>query len=258
MMFKIVHIALAAVLVLTGCATGVSFPSTGVEADVKVTGLLFKPKGEGVHPAVVLLHTCGGLKPHVTQAWPDYLTGLGYVVLSVDSYSPRGISNCAQGIGWSEQADDAYGALDYLSGLPFVDGNRVGVLGFSRGAMAINDFIAKTRHKDDPTNTRSGSDPDFKAAIAFYGRCGLSQTRKNLPLMEIVAEKDEYLAPTCIAAGKFLPIEVHVLRGAHHAFDSPGPGGRVDPFGNVMYYSAGATTEAEKHVKLFLGKHLGK
>ncbi len=43
MKIRIVHLVLAAVLVLPGCATGVSFPSTGIESTVKVTGLLFKP-----------------------------------------------------------------------------------------------------------------------------------------------------------------------------------------------------------------------
>ena len=184
MKFGIVHLVLAAALVMTGCATGVSFPSTGSESAVRVSGMLFKPKGEGVHPAVVLLHTCGGLRPHVTEAWPDYLTGLGYVVLSVDSFGPRGASICTDGVHWVQQAHDACGALDYLTGLPFVDGNRVGVLGFSRGAIAINDYIANRKLIE--------ADPDFKTAIAFYGRCTFlwGYTEKSIPLMEIVAEND--------------------------------------------------------------------
>ncbi len=55
-----------------------------------VAGLLSRPAGEGRSPAVVLLHTCDGLQPHVILHWPRYLTGLGYVVLSVGSYTPRG------------------------------------------------------------------------------------------------------------------------------------------------------------------------
>ena len=157
MKFRTVHLALAAALVLSGCvADGVSFPSTGSQSTVRVPGLLFKPKGEGIHPAVVLLHTCGGLKPHVTEAWPSYLTGLGYVVLSVDSYGPRGVSSCTElPGGWYQQSQDAYGALDYLIGLPFVDGNRVGVLGFSAGAIAINSAITKNRNTSHPSYGRS-------------------------------------------------------------------------------------------------------
>ena len=253
MKIRIIHFVLAAMLVLPGCATGVSFPSTGSQSTVRVSGLLFKPKGEGVHPAVVLLHTCGGQKPHVTEAWPDYLTGLGYVVLSVDSYGPRGVSRCTELLGhWILQADDAYGALDYLSGLPFVDGNRVGVLGFSRGAMAINDYIAN--------RSLIEGHPDFKAAIAFYGRCTFlwNFTAKSVPLMEIVAENDENHAPSCIAVGKSGLIEVHVLKGAYHAFDQTTSRGQADSGGSIMIYSAGATTEAERHVKSFLARHLGK
>ncbi len=107
-----------------------------------VVGMLSRPAGEGRSPAVVLLHTCGGLLPHVTLHWPRYLTGQGYVVLSVDSYTPRGYSRCNERTTWkNDQTKDAFGALDYLASLPFVDGERIAVMGFSVGAFAINDFL---------------------------------------------------------------------------------------------------------------------
>ena len=257
MKFRAVHLAVAAVLVLAGCANANSVQFQSVTTgplieSVKITGLLFKPTGEGVHPAVVLLHTCGGMQPHVTELWPDYLTELGYVVLSVDSYGPRGVSRCSfGGIGWKEQADDAYGALDYLIGLPFVDGNRVGVMGFSRGAMAINDDIID--------RILNEGDPDFKAAIAFYGRCTYirNHTEESVPLMEIVAENDSFHAPSCIDVGKKLPIEVHVLKGAYHAFDVPQfTSFRNDSFGTPMLYDAAKTREARELTRAFLAKHL--
>lgn len=289
MKFRIVHLAVAAVLVLTGCAAGVQFPSyTDPNSEpVNVTGLLFKPMGEGVYPAVVLLHTCGGLKPHVTEDWPGYLTGLGYVVLSVDSYGPRGFSRCTDIPGGDiYQARDAYGALDYLAGLPFVDGDRVGVMGFSIGAVTINrhmvnrdlqrsvskgqDVIAQIAAHEARIGARAGGEigskikqdgRDFKAAVAFYGRCGEigDYTKNSVPLMEIVAENDERHAPSCIDAGERFPmIRVHVIKGAYHAFDASSASGRTDAFGSIMIYSAGAVTESEKHVKSFLSKHLGK
>ena len=46
----------------------------------QVAGLLFRPAGADRSAAVVLLHTCDGMQPHVISSWPRYLTGLGYVV----------------------------------------------------------------------------------------------------------------------------------------------------------------------------------
>lgn len=291
MKFRGVHLIIVAALFLAGCATDVQFLSRAEDPNAKsdrVTGLLFKPNGKGIHPAVVLLHTCGGFRPHVTEDWPVFLTGLGYVVLSVDTLGSRGYSLCTE-VGspsWYEQAKDAYGALDYLAGLPFVDGSSVAVMGFSMGALAINGTIANrdlqlanreywvvtdaiNAHrtqvggggaggKIDPKPRRS--DRDFKAAIALYGHCYEidAYTHKNVPLMEIVAENDKKHAPSCIYAGQQFPIQVHVLKGAYHAFDKMESRGQLDPGGSIMIYSAAAHTEAERHVKSFLAEHLGK
>ena len=63
-----------------GDSTKVSFPTvhklSGEEAR-SVKGLLFKPEGEGPFPAVVLLHTCGGMKYHVSRWWPEFFVKLG-------------------------------------------------------------------------------------------------------------------------------------------------------------------------------------
>src|SRR4051812_15307395 len=59
-------------------------------------GYLFRPAGEGRHPAVVFLHGCGGLFSRTNglietreRAWANELDGRGYVVLMVDSFGPR-------------------------------------------------------------------------------------------------------------------------------------------------------------------------
>ncbi len=149
---------------------------------------------------------------------------------------------------------DAYGALDYLANLPFVDGNRVAVMGFSAGANAIN-------YKLVPRRARSSGELDFKAAIGLYGRChglfGYSQGR--LPAMQIVGDKDVNHAPKCEEVGQRTPMEVHLLPGVYHAFDSgAGRGKRVCPYGDVMLYDAGAVKKSRELTKAFLAKHLGK
>jgi len=228
----------------------------------QVTGLLSRPAGAGRSPAVVLLHTCGGLQPHVISAWPRYLTGLGYVVLAADSYTPRGYAKCTNSGTWkNDQTKDAFGALDYLAGLPFVDGERIAVMGFSAGAFAVNDnVINRSRQRAGMRN--------YKAAISLYGRCSDPlrwYTEKDIPLMQIVGELDAFRS-SCenMRIDWNVSIEVHVLPGAYHAFDQsqitakrPAPlieiTHRVD---NQMLYDAARTREARELTRAFLDKHL--
>ncbi len=256
-------------LILVGCAATnrVKFETGATYSWDKdhrqVAGLLSRPAGEGRSPAVVLLHTCGGLLSHVTSDWPGYLTGLGYVVLSVDSYFPRGYSRCTERTTWkNDQTKDAFGALDYLAGLPFVDGERIAVMGFSAGAFPINDnVINRSRRRTGMRN--------YKAAISLYGRCSDPlrwYTEKDIPLMQIVGELDKFRS-SCegMRIDWNVPIGVHVLKGAYHAFDHPQitskrPAPNFDilsyPGGNPMLYDAAKAREARELTRAFLDKHL--
>ena len=181
-------------LVLVGCVgDGLSYPSAKIYPNdtdtTKIFGFLFKPKEPGPSPAVVLLHHCGGVTGLVTEDWPGYLTKLGYVVLTVDSYGSRGVQRCTRENLFETQSNmikDAYGALDALAKLPFVDGNRVAVVGFSEGANVINKRIIswKLDRKEDL---------QFKAAISFYGRCtGMRLYGKDdIPSLQIIPELED-------------------------------------------------------------------
>ncbi|MGH6661773.1 MAG: dienelactone hydrolase family protein, partial [Rhodospirillales bacterium] len=233
----------------------VSFPNARLDAGDRevetVTGLLARPDGQGPFPAVVLLHSCGGFTSHVTSDWPNYLTGLGYVALGVDTFGSRGYQRCPNplwraGATWMK---DAYGALDYLAAQPFVDKNRIAVMGFSLGANYINGSIV-------PGRARAGG-LDFKAAIGFYGHCSY-YPKGSIPLMEIAAEMDPSHRHGCEAAARAYPeIEVHVIPGAYHAFDSVEASGKLGAIGERMEYSWQATKKSRELTKAFLARHLG-
>jgi dienelactone hydrolase len=259
---RLSKIVLGLALFLAGCqTTSVTFKSGslvgGTSADALVVrGLLFKPAGAGPFPAVVLLHTCGGLTQHMRQGWPDFLTANGYVVFAVDSYPPRGHRSCDQFPNRFEweigQAEDAFGALDYLAAQPFVDGDRIGVMGFSAGAFAINHLVI---------GAPRGEARQFKAAIALYGSCDFSSlvnySTDDVPLLQIAAELDTKLAPRCVRLGKRTPMEVLLLEGTYHAFDQPQINRlRYDGGGHPMRYSASATKQARQASKDFLDSHL--
>lgn len=127
------------------------------------------------------------------------------------------------------------------------------MLGFSHGAIAINSMIVRWRLRAKQGN-------DFKAAVALYGHCrdvGL-YPEGSIPLLEIVGEKDRSFAQSCKDAGASTRgrIEVHILPGAHHAFDNAEFSGRSDPYGHDMYYSREATERARRLVGEFLARRL--
>jgi dienelactone hydrolase len=252
-------VAAALALVLTACqSVSISFPNARLDANDReietVSGLLAIPEGKGPFPAVVLLHSCGGFTSHVTHDWPGYLAEIGFVALSVDTFGSRGYQRCPNPY-WGARATfvkDAYGALDYLAAQPFVDRNRIAVMGFSLGTNHINGGLI-------PWRVRAFGGLDFKAAIGFYGHCTHigPYPRGSIPLMQIGAEHDPAHAPGCAAAARAHPeIEVHILPGAYHAFDSKEASGRTGAIGERMEYSAEATRRARELVRAFLEKHL--
>jgi dienelactone hydrolase len=245
---------------LAACGAMVSFQNAKLsEGDTARTirGLLAKPPGEGPFPAVVLLHTCGGLQPHILRDWPEYLTGLGYVTFSVDSFGSRGIKSCPTPLARDrrELSRDAYGALEHLASLPFVDKERIGVMGFSLGGNTIDYFVGQEFMTPGSLN--------FKAAVSLYGDClNLSRYNKTIPTTVVIGEfeNEGRLSPCKTLAGKSPPsIKVHVLPGIYHGFDQEQITTlRPDASGNPMLYNWEATKKAREITKAFLAENLGK
>jgi dienelactone hydrolase len=205
----------------------------------------------------VLLHPCGGLAPFVNN-WAYWVQGEGYVALVVDSFSPRGTTNvCRDGRNptMQEVAADAFGALRYLRSLPFVDAERVGVMGWSYGAGAsLLASRAGYRFLDRSEPNGKG----FQAAVAFYPPCQLAGTDTATPLLMLLAGADDW-TPTygCISIGEVLqrenrPVRWVVYPNASHAFDQPGPPRTY--LGHYMAYDPSATADAEKQVRRFLAE----
>lgn len=240
--------AAACLISLAACASHVTFPSR----EARVSAHISKPDAPGQHPALVLLHACGGLTPHVARDWPKLLVALGYVVLVPDTTGSRGYRDCSRMPDRFEaQARDAYAALDYLAGQPFVDVRRIAAVGFSMGAITINELIMVRP-------PRAASRPEFRAFASFYGRCSALNPIlvREAPLLQIIPEKDNF-ASGCVERAKSIRMEAHVLPGAFHAFDQPQLTSRSeDPFGNRMLYDRAATSRSQELLRDFLAKNL--
>ncbi len=222
---------------------------------IKLKAILFTPESSGPHPIVVLLHSCGGPSQNTTRDWPSFLTGIGYAVLSIDSLGPRKMKRCTQmedRMHQVLQGRDALGALDYLATQSSIDVGKAAVMGFSSGAMSINNVIVGGRITSPAKRT-------FKAAISVYGTCKfiIDHTAKDIPLVAIGGEHDNFHTDPCVTASKFEGLDVFVLKGAYHSFDATKfKTPKKDPWGTKMLYSSSATAEARKITKAFLAHHL--
>ena len=106
--FRILSVALV-LLGLLGCT---STPGGGS---------ISEPSGQGPFPAVIVLHSSGGLSDH-ERNYAQELSGQGYVATAVNLSS-----------GGGTNLTDAY---EYLVARPDVDPERIGLVGFSSGATA--------------------------------------------------------------------------------------------------------------------------
>ena len=242
------------------------FPSDDSDSGLKLQGELSKPDGDGPFPAVVLLHTCGGFNEWFKKFWPEYLNKIGYVTFAVNSFGPRGFERCNRrllNIKGKNRANrdryfarDAYGALDFLVKLPYVDKNRVAVMGFSYGAFTTNYLAGRQLREPGKLN--------FAAAIGLYGHCFRLKADDNMiPLALIHGDREKWLdddkrrGPGCKRFKEKARIELHILPNAYHAFDNPRFDEKTkDVGGNTMLYSEKATNSARAIVKGFLAKHL--
>ncbi|SEP81952.1 Dienelactone hydrolase [Faunimonas pinastri] len=246
MRFSLKSLVIALVLpLLAGAADAqekVQFRSSAPSAptDAQLDGYLFQPDGNGPHPALVFMHGCGGLFTKSgrierrSASWAKRLTAQGYVVLMVDSFTPRGLramcsSKTFDKAVYHARPGDAYGALAWLQAQSFVQADRVGLIGWSQGGGSVLNAL----DAGGPDRPARLPGPDFGAAVAFYpGSCRDSAFtppwKTSVPTLILQGEKDVWTpAPVCRsfaegAASRGSPVRFHMYPGAYHDFDWPG------------------------------------
>jgi len=119
----------------------------------KISGRLYRPKGDGPFPAIIMLHGRGGVFPY-QEKWAHLLSKHGYVTLMVDGYCTRALRCLRLGKtkktrAWKKMREtefrigDAQAGYAYLSGLEYVDKENIGGFGFSRGGSALIDSVVR-------------------------------------------------------------------------------------------------------------------
>jgi dienelactone hydrolase len=250
-------LAAAALLGLLACAPAaaeelVRFPSAG-QGDT-VQGYLTRPKGKGPFPGVVLLHTCLGL-PEARASIGERVATWGYVALFVDDFASRGLKEtCA--VDFRQALPDAYGALAYLSRLPYVAPARIAAVGFSQGGDTALRIASGG-------GMGTGEGANFKAAAAFYPPCAnLGGATLDVPTLILVGAKDEVTpAADCARLMKQQTPDVAklvVYPGAAHAFDLPEFGAGTRIMGMLLAYDRSAAQRSWGELRGFLAARLAR
>ena len=270
---------LVASVVLAGCAPAVvTFENVTPGAALRIPAEEFRPSGAGAFPAVVLMHGCHGVSES-NRDWARWLSDRGYVALVVDSWRPRGLSEaCTPGEELPNTArfDDAVGALRWLHGRPYVDRERIGIIGWSNGGVFAMAAVNGPTFERTKKRGVEIPDPGFRAAVGVYpGGCfSLVNERAVRPLLLLVGGEDDWtLASECVQLAdtqraKGADVTLVVYPGAVHYFDVEGQPrawiadveNRNRPnkcCGATVGYDRAAALDAHRRVAEFFGRHLG-
>ena len=193
----------------------------------EISGTLYLPEGDGPFPAVVLYHGSG--HPKRLEKWfselVPKLVGQRIAAFVLDSYTGRGISGTAAKQAKLSKATrlvDAFQALKKLASLPKIDGNRIGISGYSFGGIVA---IVSADMRLVEAGLADGK--KFAAHLPVYPSCQ-SQFRTlkltGAPMLFLVGELDDYTpAKYCTTYVERMAAEgynarIKIYPGAYHAW----------------------------------------
>jgi dienelactone hydrolase len=245
------------------------------DGDLTLKAVLFRPDGNGPFPAVVAMHSCGGLvNPSGMMAaryrdWAQQLVKAGFVVLFPDSYGSRGLGNQCANRNQTIRSDhervaDATAARHWLQQQPEVTADRISLLGWSNGATGVLWTVRPHGKHEDRA--------DFRSAVAFYPACRRLDTTAwsaRVPTLILIGALDDWSsAQDCErmvagAKGRSARASIVVYPGAFHDFDHPsrppqirgGYAFSADGSGRIHSgTNATARADAQKRVSQWLGR----
>lgn len=204
----------------------VSYPNAavpGLTSSVTIYAGIFRPKGGGPFPTVIILHGCGG-HDHHHQAWAERLVTWGYVGVVVDSFGSRGHGSVCKRtdvVTPQDRISDIIGTVEYLQKLPYVAKDQIGLLGFSHGGWTVMKAV-----QEDAYLKSYG----IKGAVAYYPYCHPTRdTKVDMPLLVLIGNEDTATPPDLCrqlrdnkALKSASTTEMVFYDGAYHSFDRVG------------------------------------
>jgi dienelactone hydrolase len=199
-------------------------------------GYLSMPAGASAAqpvPAMVILPGSGGISPGREEEYAKLLNRHGIAAFIVEYYEPRGMTKDysyrlrSGSVTEFDIVTDAYSALKLLSTSPVIDPKRIGLMGFSYGAMAT-----RIAMDDRIRAVLAPQSPGFALFADFYGPCfqKLGTTKTNGgPLLTLrgTADNSNDLAACAQRENELealgVAVERHTFEGAGHAWENTTP-----------------------------------
>ncbi len=186
---------------------------------------VFKPKGNGPFPFVVLMHGCGGMDKVATQwveTYADFLNDAGVGAIAVDSFTNRRVKEvCGKPTegNWSRRrSQDAYSAAEFLATTGYADMSRVYLAGRSNGGTAVIMALEPLMARNQPQKFAAG----FSLVPACRDKVNVELAA---PALVFIAGDDDANDPSfCIKMGETKrkdghpPLKVIVYSGAFHGY----------------------------------------
>ncbi len=256
-------------------APDLKFPDepTELSSSSPLAMAIYKPTGAGRFPALILVHTCGGLRPEMRN-WTKAALSRGYVVFVIDSLGPRGLKTVCHPptpVSIWRGVKDSFQALDHLKRFEFVDPDRVGLMGFSWGAMvgllasskAVADVFSPSKRFAGVASFYPGC---YFPASGTRGEIEFLRTDTDRPTLVLLGESDTETPPAdCLARLETLkdrgvPVSWHLYPKTTHCWDCSSLHNlsKVDSFGHkvVYLYDEQVTNDSSRRAFDFLADHL--
>ena len=236
-------------VVVSSEAKAVTFDTTTKEGQtVQVDAVLMKPEGVGPFPGMVLLSGEHGIfPPRCAEGVLRFFVELGYVTLLIDSNSAIRPSRYMGKCVFEDQAQDAHKGRDFLTSLPYVVPEKIGVIGWWVGGAAVIDAVSGNKKTFQMEKNAS-----FNAAVAIYPLCSDQIKDLETPFLIFIGEKDTRASATACQSMKItkkdnVEYQLTVYPDAGHLYDFPWLS---------RTYDEEATQDTYEKIAEFFGKHL--
>jgi dienelactone hydrolase len=196
----------------------VQFPF--IEIDAK----LFVPSTGAPPPVVIITPGSSGVGPSAVKH-AAALTSAGIAVLLIDPFGARQVESTVANQGqfsFAASSYDVLAAVKYLAGLPRIDAERIGALGYSRGGAAVLQAAVTPLSR-----AVLGSGTTLRAVVAAWPWCGYQfehpETRPTA-IRFLVADLDTWVsavqcqAYAALTKGRNSDVSIRVFRDAVHGF----------------------------------------
>jgi len=112
--------------------------------DVNLSAEIYNPKTKKLHPAMVLLHGSSMNLKDQYAFYADYFASIGFEVLIFDKRGNGESTGNYAASNYSDLIEDAVACLETMRNRESIDKNKIGLWGYSQGAMLLPMVVTKT------------------------------------------------------------------------------------------------------------------